>query len=37
MIIFNIHGRKTQISASSQIPIAEKKVFVHFYVIFLNV
>ena len=36
-VFFNIHGRKTRFSASSQNSISEKPTFGPFEVIFLNV
>ena len=36
-VIFNIHGRKTRFSKSSQNSISEISIFGHFEVIFLNV
>ena len=36
IVIFNIHGRKLRLSESSQNSIAEKSIFGHFEVNFLN-
>ena len=35
-VIFNIHGQKMRLSASSQKSISEKSIFGHFEVIFLT-
>ena len=37
LLIFNIHGRKMRLSATSQISTSEKAIFSHFEVVFLNV
>ena len=37
IVIFNICGRKMQVSENSQNSISEKSIFGHFEVIFLNV
>ena len=37
VVFFNIHGRKTRFSESSQNSVSEKSIFGQFEVIFLNV